>query len=152
MRFNLLLDLINWRPILIFTLYYIKGSLEKQCSPVQTWSTTDPAYKGGDGAAEPVEDVEYQEAAHWDEEAFWGDNVTVRPPTHDSSERFTACTDKLRRCKLIVPHFPGKIVFTSAVTAGKTERVTVNTNVTQKAITQIWGKEKDFKIRLKKHI
>lgn len=64
MRFNLLLDLINWQPILIFTVYYIKGSLKKQCSPVQRRSITDPAYKRGDGAAEPVKDVEYQEAAH----------------------------------------------------------------------------------------
>lgn len=63
--------------------------------------------------------------------------MTVRPPTHYSSKRFMACTDKLRMCKLIIPHFPEKMVFTSAVTAGKTERVTVNTNVTQNAITQI---------------
>lgn len=31
---------------------------------------TDPAYESGDGAAQPVEDVEGQEAAHGDEEAI----------------------------------------------------------------------------------
>lgn len=41
-----------------------------------------------------------------------------------------------------LPHLPGKMVFTSAVTAGKTDRVTVNTNVTQKAMTQIWKRRK----------
>lgn len=32
--------------------------------------STDPAYQRGDGAAEPVADVEGEEAAHGDEEAL----------------------------------------------------------------------------------
>lgn len=38
---------------------------------------------------------------------------------------------------MVVPQLPGNEVLTSAVTAGKTDRVTVKTKVTQNAITQI---------------
>lgn len=35
------------------------------------WSDTDPAYDSGDGPAQPVVDIESQEAADWDKEALW---------------------------------------------------------------------------------
>lgn len=51
----------------------------------------------------------------------------------------TDCRAGLTRFLFVfLPHFPGNAVLTSAVTAGNTDRVTVNTKVTQKAMTQIW--------------
>lgn len=49
--------------------------------------------------------------------------------TADMSQDFLQGTD--------IPQLPLNLVFTSAVTAGNTDRVTVKTNVTQNAITQI---------------
>lgn len=50
---------------------------ETQSSKKDVWSDAHPAYQGGDGPAEPVVDVENQEAADRDEEAVWRGEETA---------------------------------------------------------------------------
>lgn len=66
-----------------------------------------------------------------------GTKSTVTPPPHITPEHRLPVQTHRVGVKPSLPHFVEKIVFTSAVTAGKTDRVTVKTNVTQNAMTQI---------------